>query len=523
MDKFFRIPFALSGDRATVPDSAAVDGSVSYIDGYGNDYQRPKSDPLSKNIEREKMNEILYDVTKAVAEIQGKGIADFVSTSLNGGSPYPYTAGAIVSYSGEAYYSMVGSNTSLPTDATKWFPMRAPVFNDITQSIKTGAVFHEYWNDSPGNGTVRAAVGMLGMPEANVSLNMDYTTGVHQYYDPAFAAMWVAVGPSMFAVQVAPAGIAGGTTGTDIWYASGAKYAFGAFPDGRAVINSDLSDSFGDTNLYIRRTTGKASIGGNTDLVLEGTKTAGVAGPILLNPYSTGDVFMVSGGGKISIGSLNSNNKLDVAVATSTGSSNVDGISINDGVAAGSGRAGLNFGVNVASSYGWMQFTKTTPQAMRINQQGGITYFGDDIAPLTDNNRNVGSSILRWSVIYAGTGTINTSDGREKQQVQDLTAQERAVALRIKGLIKTFRFNDAVTLKGAGARIHVGAVAQDVAAAFVAESLQPEDYALFCRDAWDEQPEIREESGEISTPYRAAGHRYGLRYEELLAFVIAAL
>lgn len=36
--KFFRLPFANSGDKATVPDASQVDGSVSYDTGYGTDY-----------------------------------------------------------------------------------------------------------------------------------------------------------------------------------------------------------------------------------------------------------------------------------------------------------------------------------------------------------------------------------------------------------------------------------------------------------------------------------------------------
>ena len=36
--KFFKIPFAQSGDLATVPNASQPDGSVSYTDGYGVDY-----------------------------------------------------------------------------------------------------------------------------------------------------------------------------------------------------------------------------------------------------------------------------------------------------------------------------------------------------------------------------------------------------------------------------------------------------------------------------------------------------
>lgn len=125
MFKFFRVPFALSGDRTPVPDDADVNGFVSYIEGYGIDYQRPKTDTLSKNIERDKMNELFFDITNAIAEIQAFGVPDFITSALNGGSPFVYSANAIVRYSGQVYISLSGANTALPTDDTKWALMVA--------------------------------------------------------------------------------------------------------------------------------------------------------------------------------------------------------------------------------------------------------------------------------------------------------------------------------------------------------------------------------------------------------------
>ncbi|CAB4126780.1 Pectate lyase superfamily protein [uncultured Caudovirales phage] len=145
------------------------------------------------------------------------------------------------------------------------------------------------------------------------------------------------------------------------------------------------------------------------------------------------------------------------------------------------------------------------------------------MAPQADNTKNLGIAGQRWATVYAGTGTINTSDGREKQQVRDLTTAERAVAVAVKGMLRAFKFNDAVEKKGDGARIHFGVIAQDVKAAFEAEGLNANDYALFCYDEWPEQPEILGENGEVMRAHIPAGNRYGVRYEELLAFIIAAI
>lgn len=128
-----------------------------------------------------------------------------------------------------------------------------------------------------------------------------------------------------------------------------------------------------------------------------------------------------------------------------------------------------------------------------------------NLFPGVDNTQAFGNASRRWSTVYAGTGSINTSDAREKQQVRELSEVERAVALRLKSLIRAFKFNDAVNIKGSSARIHFGVIAQDVKQAFEVEGLDPTAYGLLCYDTTDD------------------GGKYGVRYDELLAFVVAAL
>jgi hypothetical protein len=128
------------------------------------------------------------------------------------------------------------------------------------------------------------------------------------------------------------------------------------------------------------------------------------------------------------------------------------------------------------------------------------------VRPAQDNAWSCGSSGLRWTVVYATTGAINTSDSEAKTEVQPLSDKETAVARRLKGLMRTFKFKDAVAKKGDGARIHCGCVAQDVEAAFLAEGLDPHAYGVFCSDT--------QEDGTIT---------YGIRYDELFAFIIAGL
>lgn len=121
MLKFLRVPFAQSGDRAAVPDAVTGTGDVSYTEGWGADYSRPKTDPLSKNIPREKSNQLMFDVTTAVGELQAQGVPDFITTVLNGGTPFSYAKNALVRWTdGNLYRSLAAANTALPSDATKW-------------------------------------------------------------------------------------------------------------------------------------------------------------------------------------------------------------------------------------------------------------------------------------------------------------------------------------------------------------------------------------------------------------------
>lgn len=154
---------------------------------------------------------------------------------------------------------------------------------------------------------------------------------------------------------------------------------------------------------------------------------------------------------------------------------------------------------------------------------GGDTSHTGVFKPATDNTVSLGTAGNRWSVVYAGTGAINTSDAREKEQMRAQLAAEKAAALAIKGSISAFKFKDAVAKKGSAARWHFGVSAQAVAAAFLAQGLDPNAYALFCYDEWPEQSEIRDESGQIVRPHQPAGNRYGIRYDELAMFILAAI
>ena len=191
------------------------------------------------------------------------------------------------------------------------------------------------------------------------------------------------------------------------------------------------------------------------------------------------------------------------------------------------------------------------------------------IAPATstgaarDNAIDLGTSSRRFDDIYATNGTIQTSDRNEKQDIAELSDAEQRVAVAAKGLLRKFRWKDSVAEKGDDARIHFGIIAQDLQAAFAAEGLDAGNYAMFISTTWWEQdvevPAVEAAEAVYETQTDDEGNetqvlideaveavdaytethnystieeapegatektRLGVRYSELLAFIIAAL
>jgi len=122
MAKFFRFPFAISGNKDTIPEPTDINGYVSYEQGYSLDYSRPiATDPLAKKIERTKQNQLFYDITLAIQQYQTNGAPDFITTADNGGVAYAYPIHAVCRYDDgggvKIYRNTVAGNTNIPTGA----------------------------------------------------------------------------------------------------------------------------------------------------------------------------------------------------------------------------------------------------------------------------------------------------------------------------------------------------------------------------------------------------------------------
>jgi len=173
-------------------------------------------------------------------------------------------------------------------------------------------------------------------------------------------------------------------------------------------------------------------------------------------------------------------------------------------------------------------------------------------AVVADDVVDLGHPSYRFDDVFATNTSISTSDKNEKQDIEELTDAEKRVAVVAKGLMRKFRWKSKVAEKGDKARTHFGIIAQDLQDAFTAESLDASKYAMFCSDTWWEKEisvdavkavdEVKDEEGNVTTEAVEAKDAYtymdtkdeattgytertrlGVRYGELLAFIISAI
>ena len=167
-----------------------------------------------------------------------------------------------------------------------------------------------------------------------------------------------------------------------------------------------------------------------------------------------------------------------------------------------------------------------------------------NVATGTDNTQTLGTASKRWSTVYAGTGTINTSDAREKTAIQTFNPSEIAAAIALSKEVGTYQFLESVALKGDAARHHIGMTVQRAIEVMQEHGLEPFRYGFICHDSWplitvdhpakDAVEATLNDTGEVVTQavdaipawtevVQEAGDRYAFRYDQLNLFISAGL
>jgi hypothetical protein len=126
--KFFAYPFAVAGNKTAVPNATQLDGSVSWQEGWGPDYQAdPDGNPDAKLIPRSPFNQIMFDMSANLRQYQMQGFPQWATAADNGGVAVSYPINAFVVWNGGSgtdwtvYQSLIDGATAEPgTDPDEW-------------------------------------------------------------------------------------------------------------------------------------------------------------------------------------------------------------------------------------------------------------------------------------------------------------------------------------------------------------------------------------------------------------------
>lgn len=240
--------------------------------------------------------------------------------------------------------------------------------------------------------------------------------------------------------------------------------------------------------------TGGGTIGANIGLYIR-NQTAGGSNVAVNIAQTAGYAIYAAGGAE-------SYHKGDVKINTKSATGAKLSLSGDGGT--------TNWVAHTSSTYGYCGMVDDKPLHLLVN--GGFRVEVSSSAnayalrPAADGTQPLGDASHRWSAVYASNGTIQTSDRDQKTDIRALNDAEIAVARDLKRLIRVFRMREAVEIKGDNARLHCGVIAQEVEEAFTRHGLNGRDYGVLCIDTMM--------SGEL---------RYGVRYDELLAFIVAVI
>ncbi len=126
---YLRFPWAISnGDKVEPPAEEQVDDSVSYEEGYSSRYSEdPATSGTAKRIERNEYNGALFRYSTEIQQYQQNGFPNFIPSSENGSSPFPYALNSILRIGTSIFQSNTAANVTTPPDAS---------WDDVTDSIR---------------------------------------------------------------------------------------------------------------------------------------------------------------------------------------------------------------------------------------------------------------------------------------------------------------------------------------------------------------------------------------------------
>ncbi|PLE59167.1 hypothetical protein B6I74_17205 [Klebsiella variicola] len=185
-------------------------------------------------------------------------------------------------------------------------------------------------------------------------------------------------------------------------------------------------------------------------------------------------------------------------------------------------------GIRVAAWEGWSGTNRgtgiefhATPTASQTRRAIWEMNPNGNLLPRVDNSFSLGTSGYRVSVVYAGNGTINTSDARLKTDVRPFTNNEIKAAQMLANEVGFWSWKDKAELEKDEAREHCGMTVQRAIEIMESCDLDPFHYGFICYDKWDEEIKINEydENDQPIETIVPAGDRYSFRIDQLNLFI----
>ncbi len=140
--KYFKYPFGVAGDLAAIPNPTQLSGVVSYQSGFPIDYQLVDTDPSSLDIPRNQFNQLMFDTTSAIQQIQQNGFPIHITAAMNDGAAYAYDINSYVrATNGNVYYSLTNGNVDVPPTAN-WQLAGSEVLQYFNFAVDTGIADH---------------------------------------------------------------------------------------------------------------------------------------------------------------------------------------------------------------------------------------------------------------------------------------------------------------------------------------------------------------------------------------------
>lgn len=159
MSYYFKKPFGQNGDITQIPVNDQNDGKVSYEKGWPENYELdPNTDPdEARNLSRTNFNGLFYNITEALQTLQQYGCNPYITSTDNGGEPFPYPEGGMCYYTDPVtndfgvYYSLRSNNIDVPSE------------NGITTKFWQ-RIFAKDWDVLKSNRVTNAPLYFIGKP-----------------------------------------------------------------------------------------------------------------------------------------------------------------------------------------------------------------------------------------------------------------------------------------------------------------------------------------------------------------------